>query len=650
MASMVSILLRCSLLVLLLVQSTHSSVTSKAKNAIAEGHKQPHPSSSSTYIVLTNHLAKPSKFDTLERWYASILGKNSNRIRYTYGTVMHGFAARLTDGEAQRMATVPGVSRVYKDRLYHTQTTRSPWFMGLHDDFGAWPDADFGDGVIIGFVDSGIWPERASFSDAGVSPVRSTWRGQCVDAPGFNASLCSNKLVGAKSFGAFSNPREINVRSTAACSSRRPTEVPSADLFKFAGGRASGVARMARITMYKACIWGGCSLSAITAAIDAAVSDGVDLISLSFGGLVEAFYDDLLAVATFGAERRGVFVVMAGGNDGPKASSITNVAPWMTTVGAATTDRVFPATLRLGNGVVLTGQSLYNIPFSQGAGTTPLVSSDCSEYGDLTPDGVMGKVVVCSQGVGAWAGFDVERAGGAGMISADGRIRFGDAVRAQPFNLSGLLLSSTGGKKLDDYMSSVAYPVASFNFTCDTITGENRAPMVACFSSRGPNPIVPEILKPDVIAPGVNILAAWSGAASPSGSDMDARRVEYNILSGTSTACPHVAGVAALIKKRHGDWTPAMIRSALVTTAGPLDKDGRDIVDSGSAIGAAVMGATPLAAGAGFVLPRLAMDPGLVYDAGTQDYVDFLCTLNYTVEQMRQFVPELSRCGSSCRS
>ncbi|KAF7058727.1 hypothetical protein CFC21_065726 [Triticum aestivum] len=652
---MVSILLRCSLLVLLLVQSTHSSVTSKAKNAIAGGHKQPHPSSSSTYIVLTNHLAKPSKFDTLERWYASILGKNSNRIRYTYGTVMHGFAARLTDGEAQRMATVPGVSRVYKDRLYHTQTTRSPWFMGLHDDFGAWPDADFGDGVIIGFVDSGIWPERASFSDAGVSPVRSTWRGQCVDAPGFNAILCSNKLVGAKSFItvdeldagglADSSPRDIDGHGTHVSSTAAGSEVPSADLFKFAGGRASGVARMARITMYKACIRGGCSLSAITAAIDAAVSDGVDLISLSFGGLVEAFYDDLLAVATFGAERRGVFVVMAGGNDGPKASSITNVAPWMTTVGAATTDRVFPATLRLGNGVVLTGQSLYNIPFSQGAGTTPLVSSDCSEYGDLTPDRVMGKVVVCSQGVGAWAGFDVERAGEARMISADGRIRFGDAVRAQPFNLPGLLLSSTGGKKLDDYMSSVAYPVASFNFTCDVrITGENRAPMVACFSSRGPNPIVPEILKPDVIAPGVNILAAWSGAASPSGSDMDARRVDYNILSGTSTACPHVAGVAALIKKRHGDWTPAMIRSALVTTAGPLDKDGRDIVDSGSAIGAAVMGATPLAAGAGFVLPRLAMDPGLVYDAGTQDYVDFLCTLNYTVEQMRQFVPELSKC------
>uniref|UniRef100_M8C3P6 Subtilisin-like protease n=1 Tax=Aegilops tauschii TaxID=37682 RepID=M8C3P6_AEGTA len=523
MASMVSILLRCSLLVLLLVQSTHSSVTPKAKNAIAEEHKPALPSSSNTYIVLTNHLAKPSKFDTLEHW------------------------------------------------LYHTQTTRSPWFMGLHDDFGAWPDAEFGDGVIIGFVDTGIWPERASFSDTGLGPVRSTWRGKCVDAPGFNASLCNNKLVGAKSF-TDSSPRDIDGHGTHVASTAAGSEVPSADLFKFAGGRASGVARMARIAMYKACIRGGCSLSAITAAVDAAGSDGVDLISMSIGGPVEAFYDDLVTVATFGAERRGVFVVMSGGNYGPNASSITNVAPWMTTVGAATTDRVFPATLRLGNGVVLTGQSLYNIPFSQGAGTIPLVSSDCGKYGDLTPDKFMGKVVVCSKGVGAWAGFDVERAGGAGMISADSRTRFGDAVKAQPFNLPGLQLSSTGVKKLADYMSSVAYPVASFNFTCNTVTGENRAPMVAGFSSRGPNPIVPEILKPDVIAPGVNILAAWSGAASPSGSNMDPRRVEYNILSGTSMACPHVAGVAALIKKRHGDWTPAMIRSALrynVTVAAP---------------------------------------------------------------------------------
>ncbi|KAM0897248.1 hypothetical protein ACQ4PT_022693 [Festuca glaucescens] len=128
-----------------------------------------------------------------------MVDKSSSRILYSYGTVMHGFAVRLTEGEARRMSAVPGVTRVYKDKVYHTQTTRSPWFMGLHDDFGAWQDSEFGDGIIIGFIDSGIWPERASFNDTGLGPVRSSWRGKCVDAEGFNATLlCNNKLVGRK--------------------------------------------------------------------------------------------------------------------------------------------------------------------------------------------------------------------------------------------------------------------------------------------------------------------------------------------------------------------------------------------------------------------------------------------------------------------
>ncbi|CAM0951080.1 unnamed protein product [Alopecurus aequalis] len=659
MASKISISLRYSLLALVLVQCAHSAIIPEPKNSIAE--RTPHPPSSHhTSIVQTNHLAKPTKFATLERWYASMVDTHSprtttaNRILYTYGTVMHGFVIRLTDGEARRMSAVPGVTRVYKDRVYHTQTTRSPWFMGLHDDFGAWPDSEFGDGIIIGIIDTGIWPERASFNDTGLGPVRSTWRGKCVDAKGFNASLsCNNKLVGAKSFTSNlpiphyndPSPRDFQGHGSHVSSTAAGAEVPWADLYGFSGGRASGVARNARIAMYKACVPEvGCHSSALIAAIDAAVSDGVDLISISIGGEADdPFHDDLIAVATFGAERRGVFVVLAGGNSGPEASSVCNVAPWMTTVGAATTDRVFPAKLRLGNGVVLTGQSLYTMK-SKGTSMIRLVYSSCVEA-DLTPDNVMGKVVVCTWRAGAGTGLDVERAGGAGIVSPQSWDRFWDAVIAETFTLPGVLISNTAAKKLDEYMSSSPYPVASFTFACETVTGENRAPMVAGFSSRGPSVLAPEILKPDVVAPGVNILGAWSGAVGPSGSENDTRRVEFNILSGTSMACPHVAGAAALIKKRHGNWTPAMVRSALMTTAGPLDKNGRDIVDSGTDVGSA-MGATPLAAGAGLVLPRLAMDPGLVYDAGTQDYVDFLCSLNYTAEQMRQFVPDMSAgCG-----
>ncbi|GJN11247.1 hypothetical protein PR202_ga29423 [Eleusine coracana subsp. coracana] len=181
------------------------------------------------------------------------------------------------------------------------------------------------------------------------------------------------------------------------------------------------------------------------------------------------------------------------------------------------------------------------------------------------------------------------------------------------------------------YAASSAYPLASLKFTCETVIGENRAPMVVKFSSRGPNPVVPELLKPDVVAPGQNILAAWKG--------------DYVMQSGTSMACPHVAGVAALIKKKHPDWTPAMIRSALITTADTLDNTDRDILDTAvTAGGRGGTAATPFDTGAGHVRPQLAMDPGLVYDAGARDYVDFLCALNYTVQQLQRFAPDLANC------
>ncbi|KQK13221.1 hypothetical protein BRADI_1g08670v3 [Brachypodium distachyon] len=612
MASRTFIFLQYSLLFLTLLQSTHSAITLKPKNTIEQ--KTQTPSTSNTYIIQTNHLSKPSRFTTLDHWYASMVATNSTgRILHTYDTVMHGFAVRLTDAEARRMSRIPGVFGVHRDRVYHTQTTRSPGFIGLHADFGAWPDSEFGDNVIIGVVDTGISPASSSFNDSGLGPVRPGWKGKCVDAEGFSASSCNRKLVGDKVFineedGIFT-PRDKLGHGTHVASTAAGSKVQGANMLGFSQGSASGVARMARIAMYKACNTLTCTESAIVAAIDAAVSDGVDIISLSLGKLQDpAFYDDMVAVARFGATRRGVFVVFAGGNSGPIASTVSNVAPWMTTVGAATTDRVFPGRLRLGNGVET----------------------------DLAPDKVMGKIVVCTGMEGASNGFYVQRAGGAGVVSVDSDALFSDGVMVEAYSLPGLTLSTTGRKKLDAYM------VSAVPFSSDTVTGETRAPMVAGFSSRGPNPLAPELLKPDVVAPGVNILAAWPGDLSPTNNGIDPRRVEYNIMSGTSMACPHVAGVAALIRKRHGDWTPAMVRSAMMTTADTLDMNGRGIIDNGSG-----NDTTPLEAGAGLVLPLLAMDPGLVYDASANDYGAFLCSLNYTVEQVRRFVPDLASCPSS---
>ncbi|KAL6657719.1 hypothetical protein ACP70R_005499 [Stipagrostis hirtigluma subsp. patula] len=656
-STITTMLLRHLAVFLLLAQVTDSAPVPKIET-------QPEPQVSNTYIVHANHLSKPARFATLEHWYHSMVATHSpraantsGRILYTYDTVMHGFAVQLTGDEARLMSTAPGVTGVYKDRLFQLQTTRSPGFIGLDPSNGAWNETDFGDGVIIGIVDTGIWPESESFDDTGLGPVRPSWRGKCVDADDFPASLCNNKLVGAKAFSSgaaamagknstsFSvpSPRDKVGHGTHVASTAAGAEVPDTGMYMFSRGTAWGMAPKARIAMYRACEPMGCTGADIVAAVDAAVKDGVDIISMSIGGYPTPFYDDALAVATFGAERKGIFVVMAGGNGGPRASTLTNVAPWMTTIGAATVDRLFPANLTLGNGVVLAGQSLYNM-HAKATAMIQLISDDCLRL-TLTPDKVMGKIVVCTKFAGVQKGILVQNAGGAGIVSVQSTDWSRDGTVAAPFTLPGLTLSYTAGEKLRAYMASTPYPVASFSFGCETVIAENRAPVVTGFSSRGPNPIVSELLKPDVVAPGVNILAAWPGDVSLSG-QLDGRRADYNIISGTSMACPHVAGIAALIKKKYGGWTPAMIRSALMTTAGTLDNNDRDILDNGATDGRRddVVVATPLVAGAGHVRPMLALDPGLVYDAGERDYVEFLCALNYTTEQMRRFVPGFAGC------
>ncbi|NP_001159342.1 putative subtilase family protein precursor [Zea mays] len=669
MATTITRLLHHLALFLLIVEFADAVLIPKTKNHAALKPQ----ASSTTYIVHANDLAKPPHFRSLEEWYRSMVithasstrAASSSSILYTYDTVMHGFAVQLTGDEARLMSSAPGVIGVYEDRVLYPQTTRSPGFMGLEPGNGAWKQADFGDGVIIGFVDTGIWPESASFDDSGLGPVRSSWRGKCVDAHDFNASLCNNKLVGAKAFitpaadaveerksRGVSSPRDKEGHGTHVASTAAGAEVRNASLYMFSRGTARGMAPKARIAMYKACGVGGyCRNADIVAAVDAAVKDGVDIISMSVGGArPTAFHDDVVAIALFGAERKGVFVVLSAGNNGPQATTVINSAPWMTTVGAATVDRQYPAQLTLGNGVVLAGQSLYTM-HAKGTHMIQLVSTDVfNRWHSWTPDTVMGKIMVCMHEASDVDGIILQNAGGAGIVDVDPQEWSRDGSVAYAFTLPGLTLSYTAGEKLRAYMASVPYPVASFSFACETVIGRNnRAPVVAGFSSRGPNLVALELLKPDVVAPGVNILAAWSGDASVSGYSDDGRRADYNIISGTSMSCPHVAGIAALIKKKHPSWTPAMVRSALMTTARTVDNRGGYILDNGHSV---IVGrridnfrvATPLVAGAGHVQPDLALDPGLVYDAGEHDYVHFLCALNYTAEQMRRFVPDFVNC------
>lgn len=362
MAALSTKLFHTLVVLLLLTQLTNSALLPKMKN-----HRENKPQASNTYIVHCNHLAKPPHFADLEQWYHSMVAAHSpragGRILYTYDTVLRGFAVQLTGDEARRMSTSPGVTGVHKERTFYLQTTRSPAFMGLDPHYGAWNETDFGDGVIIGFIDGGIWPESASFKDNGLDPVRSTWRGKCGDADDFKASSCNNKLVGAKAFmssaatNAAASPRDKDGHGTHVASTAAGAEVADAGLYMFSRGTARGMAPKARIAMYSVCGAVSCSDADIAAAVEAAVEDGVDIISMSLGNEETPFpfYDDYIAISTFAAVRRGVFVALAAGNSGPEESTVTNSAPWMTTVGAATVDRVFPANLTLGNGVVLVG-------------------------------------------------------------------------------------------------------------------------------------------------------------------------------------------------------------------------------------------------------------------------------------------------------
>ncbi|XP_072957127.1 subtilisin-like protease SBT1.8 [Typha angustifolia] len=441
----------------------------------------------------------------------------------------------------------------------------------------------------------------------------------------------------------YLSPRDKNGHGTHTSSTAGGGVVPDADFFGFANGTARGLAPRARLAMYKAC-WStvGCYKSDILAAIDNAVRDGVDVLSLSIGSpFGQDLYDsDPVAVGTFAAARAGIFVTCSAGNSGPYAGTVTNSAPWVATVGAGTIDRSFPARVVLGNGKVLLGQSLYFQEVNQSEMIELVYVGLC--YPDLlVPATVMGKIVICND-ASVGTGLDVEEAGAAGLIAVN-LPRDGEGIIVQRFTLPAVAVSYAAEGDIRKYLnSSAGKPVAMLELRYRrTVIGETRAPTVAGFSSRGPSQASPEILKPDVIAPGMNILAAWP-PESPLYKDNyeDPRRSAFNIISGTSMACPHVAGLAAALRGAHPTWTPAMVRSAIMTTAATLDNNYRPIIANENS-----QPATPFAVGAGHINPPTARDPGLVYDAGVQDYIDFLCALNYTDEQRLKIVGGPTTCS-----
>ncbi|CAF2032260.1 unnamed protein product [Brassica napus] len=617
-----------------------------------------------TFIFRVDGGSMPSIFPTHYHWYSSEFAQESS-ILHVYHTVFHGFSAVVTPDEADNLRNHPAVLAVFEDRRRELHTTRSPQFLGLENQKGLWSDSDYGSDVIIGVLDTGIWPERRSFSDLNLGPVPKRWRGVCQSGARFGPKNCNRKIVGARFFAKgqqaavigginktveFLSPRDADGHGTHTASTAAGRHAFKASMSGYASGIAKGIAPKARIAAYKVC-WkdSGCLDSDILAAFDAAVVDGVDVISISIGGgdgITSPYYLDPIAIGSYGAASKGIFVSSSAGNEGPNGMSVTNLAPWVTTVGAGTIDRNFPADAILGDGHRLGGVSLYaGVPLKGRMfpviypGNAGMSSASLCMENSLDPKHVRGKIVICDRGSSPRVakGLVVKKAGGVGMILANGASN-GEGLVGDAHLIPACAVGSNEGDRIKAYASSHPNPVASIDFR-GTITGIKPAPVIASFSGRGPNGLNPEILKPDLIAPGVNILAAWTDAVGPTGLASDPRKTEFNILSGTSMACPHVSGAAALLKSAHPNWSPAAIRSAMMTTTNLVDNSNRSLIDESTG-----KSGTPYDFGSGHLNLGRAMDPGLVYDITNDDYITFLCSIGYGPKTIQVITRTPVRC------
>ncbi|EYU21279.1 hypothetical protein MIMGU_mgv1a023973mg, partial [Erythranthe guttata] len=489
-----------------------------------------------TFIVRVKHEAKPSVFPNHSNWYESSLRSISAAsvgVIHSYDTVFHGFSASLSASEAVKLESLPGIIAVIPEQVRQLHTTRSPEFLGLKtgDSAGLLKESDFGSDLVIGVIDTGIWPESESFNDRDLGPAPAKWKGECVAGANFPASTCNLKLIGARYFcngyeatngkmnetTEFRSPRDSDGHGTHTASIAAGRYVFPASTLGYARGMAAGMAPKARLAAYKVCWNAGCYDSDILAAFDAAVADGVDVISLSVGGVVVPYYLDAIAIGAFGAFAAGIFVSASAGNGGPGGLTVTNVAPWVTTVGAGTMDRDFPAEVKLGNGRIIPGVSVYGGPalahdklypliYAGSEGSDGYSSSLCLD-GSLDPNVVKGKIVLCDRGINSRAakGEVVKKAGGVGMILANG-VFDGEGLVADCHVLPATAVGASAGDEIRKYIqlsqksNSKSPPLATIIFR-GTRLNVAPAPVVASFSARGPNPETPEILKPDLIAP-----------------------------------------------------------------------------------------------------------------------------------------------------
>ncbi len=598
------------------------------------------------------HVKKYQEF--LEKSHDKALrdaGVSANKKINEYTYALNGFSAIMTVDQARELESQPGVLMVIKDEMRYPDTDSAPDFLGLTDPAGLWAKGYDGEGVVVGVIDSGIWPEHPSFADDGSysePPVTldESERPSCEfgntdhnsnDAP----HTCNNKLIGARQMldtyryyqitqaNEYDSARDDSGHGTHTASTAAGNAGVEASIYGDPKGTISGIAPRAHIIAYKGLGYLGGYTSDLAAAIDQAVADGVDVINYSIGGGAATPGGD--EIAFLFADAAGVFVATSAGNSGPGPASLGNpgTMPWMTTVGANTQSRFFQGTVVLGDSTEIVGASI-----TPGVPELILVdAADVSISGDdlclpdapadlLDPTLVGGKIVLCRRGASARADKSraVFEAGGAGMIlynNSDDNNLYSDSHWVPSVHID-----ETPGLAIKAYIAA-AGSAATATINAEQLSEWPNAPTMTIFSSRGPNPVVGDIIKPDITAPGIQILAGFS----PTSYDAYDLPGEYfAAIAGTSMSSPIVAGAFALLKQAHPDWSPAMAKSAIMTTAY------QDVLDNDrvSPAGPFAMGAGHLNVGAK-ANKGSAFEPGLAYDAGLFEYAAFTCGMDWGV-------------------
>ncbi|PIN25333.1 Cucumisin [Handroanthus impetiginosus] len=580
------------------------------------------------YIVYMGALSEgdysPYHSDKLQEQHINMLEKvvDGSFLRHSlvrsYTRSFNGFAAHLTNQEQQKLASFDEVISIFPSRTLQLQTTRSWDYIGLHENING--NSRSASDIIIGVLDSGIWPESESFNDKGLGPIPKKWKGVCNGGRNFT---CNKKLIGARFYTNFDSARDPIGHGTHTASIAAGNYVKDASFYGIAQGTVRGGVPLARIAAYEVC-GSGCSDADILAAFDDAIADGVDIITISVGSFIpiDVKYDSV-AIGALHAVQNGILTVQSAGNSGFIAGTVASVAPWILTVAASSMDRGIVTKVTLGNGKTIIGKSVNS--FKMNGTEFPLVygedvTSSCSESsarlcssGCLDRKLVRGKIVLCDESMGIGEAL---KAGALGTITKWWNAP--DVSFIVPLPASAFVTTDLG--LVRNYINSTKAAKAVIS-TSESIKNRD-APLVASFSSKGPNPIIPDILKPDITAPGVEILAAFSPIAPVSNYPSDKRSAKYKILSGTSMSCPHAAGAAAYVKSAHPDWSPSAVKSALMTTAWPMDPTKHKTAE--------------FAYGAGHINPVNATNPGLVYETSNEDYSRVLCSIGYSTETVEK--------------